>query len=115
MPHRAVFWRNVAIPTLCSYMLFGCFGEGMAMMIERRKVAPRPLRRGSERRVRPSEGEWDVLLLAESGSESPSMLCRIASDDFDWSPDRKRIVFAPVSSQPGQPPKTTLVVTDTGV
>jgi Tol biopolymer transport system component len=42
--------------------------------------------------VRTARSGWEAVLLPASGREAPRVLARLDGDDFDWSPDRRRIV-----------------------
>lgn len=61
--------------------------------------------------VRPATQGWDVVELSSAGGVTPRVLAGIATDDFDWSPDRKRIVCASERRMSGSARGTTLIVT----
>jgi Tol biopolymer transport system component len=49
--------------------------------------------------LRTAPSGWDGMAVSATGMGSPRLLTHIPTDDFDWSPDRKRIVCASASAR----------------
>lgn len=66
--------------------------------------------------IRTAKSGWEVVSLAANGRGEPRLLCNLPSDDFDWSPDRKQIIFASTERVASRGnPRTTLGTVSTGV